>query len=60
MIGFVLTAAYSMSTLRQVCPPASASESCSPQGPINKALLTTVAGAGAGALIGWLLPVRRP
>jgi hypothetical protein len=60
VLGFTLAAAYQTHALKRTCQPTSPPTSCSPEGPINRGLVANVAGAGAGAVIGWLLPVRRP
>jgi hypothetical protein len=59
MLGFGLTALYEMSKLRHTCQPTLPPTPCSSD-PARNALVVNVAGAGIGALIGWMLPVRRP
>jgi hypothetical protein len=58
LVGFTITSLYEMSAFRRACQ-ASLSTPCS-DGRFRNVWMVNLAGAGAGALIGWLMPVRHP
>jgi hypothetical protein len=60
LLGFTVTSVIQVSQLRYACDPTTPGAPCTPQSRIAGALLQHLAGASAGALIGWSLPVRTP